>query len=205
MRKIYLIVIALINLSSCTVGEQVKELNALRSCKFSVNDIGKIDVSGVDMKEIIQSGKINIINMPSLALGFLDGNVPLTASFVIEITNPTSNKAGINQFDYKLLINQHEVVEGTIDRQISIPANESSLVPLEFSFDIYKFLADDSIRNNIQNFIQKSENQESKDTHLTIRVKPGILVGNQLIKYPGFIDFEKTINSKLLSSYDHFF
>jgi hypothetical protein len=202
MKKVYFTIIALISLSACMVADQVKELKALRDCKFSISSIEEIDVAGVDMQKIIQSGEINILSMPSLALGFLERNVPLTARFVVEITNPTVNKAAINQFDYKLLINQQEVVEGTIDQQISIPANETNLVPLEFSFDIYKFLADDSIRNNIQSFIMTSKNQKRKEAQLTIRIKPSVLIGNQLIKYPGFIDVEKTFNNELFSSYE---
>jgi hypothetical protein len=205
MRGIYLTIIALVSLSACTVGEQVRELNALRSCKFSIKRIEKIDVAGVDVKEIIRSGNLDIISMPGLVLGLLKGNIPLKTNLVVEITNPTANTAAINELDYKLLIDQHEVVDGTINQEISVAANESTLVPLEFTFDIYKFLANDSIRHNIQNFIQKSESQEPRVIHLTIRIKPGILIGNQLIKYPGFIDIEKTLNSELILSYDQLF
>lgn len=204
MRKFHLIIIAFLSLSACTVGDQVKELKALKDCSFSISSIEKIDISGVDMHKIIQSGEINILSMPSLALGFLEKKVPLTASLVVQIENPNESNAAINEFDYKLLIGEYEVFEGTIDQQISIPANETSLIPIDFSFDVYKFLADDSIRNNIQNFIQASRGQEVKEAKLTIKIKPSILIGNQLIKYPGFIDIERTFNSKLLLSYDQF-
>jgi hypothetical protein len=200
--KIHLIIIALVVLSACTVGEQIMELKTLRDCKFAVSNIERIDILGLDINEIIQDGEINLFNAPNLALGFLEGSIPLQANLVIEIVNPTENKAAINQFDYKLLINQHEVVEGTIDQKISIAAKENSLIPLEFSFDIYKFLADDSLRNEIQSFLLASEDQERKEFQLTIRVKPGILIGDQLIKYPGFIDLEKTLNAELLTSYN---
>src|SRR5690606_31836005 len=119
-------------LSACTVSEQIMELKTLRNCKFTVSEIERIDISGVSVNEIVREGKINLFNAPALALGFLEGSIPLQANLVIEITNPTKNKAAINQFDYKLLINQHEVVEGTIDQKISIAAEQSSLVPLEF-------------------------------------------------------------------------
>src|SRR5690606_8566431 len=133
-------IIAFVTLSACTVSEQIMELKTLRDCKFAVSEIERVDVAGIDMNEIIKGGKINLLKMPNLALGFLEGSIPLQASLVIEITNPTENRAAINQFDYKLLINQHEVADGTIDQKISIAAKESSLIPLEFSFDIYKFL-----------------------------------------------------------------
>jgi LEA14-like dessication related protein len=205
MRRIYLIIIGLISLSACTVGEQVRELNALRSCKFSIKRIENIDLAGVDVKEISRSGNMDLISMPGLAMGLLKGNIPLKTNLIVEITNPTANTAAINELDYKLLINQHEVVDGTINQEISVAAHETTLVPLEFTFDIYKFIANDSIRRNIQNFIQKSESQEPRVVYLTIRVKPGILIGGQLIKYPGFIDIEKTLDSELILSYDQLF
>jgi hypothetical protein len=198
MRKLQLIIIAFLSLSACTVDDQIKGLKALSDCQFAIKSIGKIEVSGIDIHEIIQSGKINILGMPSLALGFLEQKIPVNGSFVIEITNPTENNAAINQFDYQILINQFEIVEGIIDQPISISAYETDLVPIEFSFDIYKFLSDDSIKNEIQKFIKLSNSQKIKDVQLTVRIKPSLLIGNQLVKYPGFIDIEKTLNSELL-------
>src|SRR5690606_14188035 len=107
------------------------------------------------------------------------------------------NKAAINKFDYQVFINRQELVEGTIDQQIEVAAGDSSLVPLSLSFNIYKFLANESIRKDIQSFIQASEKDEHVNTLLTIKIKPSILIGDQLVKYPGFINIEKTLNSKL--------
>lgn len=198
MKKGLIYFVFLISLSGCTINKQVKEIKTLGKCGFAISSIDQIDISGTDVKKIIQTGEINLTNMPALALGFLSRNIPLNTSFILEITNPTVNRAAINQFDYQVFINQQELVEGTMNEQIEVPAGDKVLVPLEFSFNIYRFLANDSIRKDIQDFIRASGNGEAKDAQLTIKIKPGILIGNQLVKYPSFISIEKTLNNKLL-------
>lgn len=190
--------ILLISLSGCTINKQVREIKTLGECKFAISSIDKIDLSGTDVKKIIQTKEINLMNMPALALGFLTRNIPLNSSFILEITNPTKEKAAINQFDYQLFINQQELVEGTMNEQIEIPPHENISVPLEFSFNIYKFLANDAIRKDIQDFIQASGNGEVKHAQLTIKIRPSILIGGQLVKYPSFITIEKALDNKFL-------
>src|SRR5690554_5851611 len=102
----YLVV--LVGLFSCTINKQVKEIKTLGECKFAIHSIEKIDVSGTDVKKIVQTGEVNLTSMPAIALGFLTRNIPLTTNFVLEITNPTLDKAAINQFDYQLFINQQK-------------------------------------------------------------------------------------------------
>jgi LEA14-like dessication related protein len=188
----------LISISSCTINKQIKEIKTLAKCEFEVYSLNNLDIAGTDVIKIIQTGEINLMSMPSLALGLLNRNVPLNVNFTLGIKNPTSDMAAINEFDYQLFINQQELVEGKMDQQIEIPAGENTLVPLEFSFNIYKFLSNDSIRNDIQEFIRASENSELKDAQLTIKIRPSVLIGNTLIKYPNFITIEKTLNNKFL-------
>lgn len=205
MKKHYLIIAFLLSLSACTIGDRIKELKALRHSKFTIDKIEKIEVSGIDVKELTGRGEINLLSMPSLALGFLNKEIPLKANFILKITNPTDNEAAINEFDYKFLINNYEVVDGSINEKISIHPNDVSLIPFEISFNIYQFLADESVRNEIQNYIRKVRSGEADNILLTIRVKPSILVGNQLIKYPGYVDIERVLNASFLSSYDKYF
>ncbi len=198
MKKCLLYIMLLFSLSGCTINKQINEIKTLAKCKFAINSIENIDIAGIDVQKIIQTKELNLANMPVLALGFLTRNIPLNANFTLVITNPTIDKAAINEFDYQLFINQQQLVEGTMDQKIEIPAGENILVPLEFSFNIYEFLANDSIRMGIQDFIRSSGNGEVKDAQLTIKIKPSILVGNQLVKYPSFITIEKTLNNKFL-------
>lgn len=196
MKKGLIYFVFLISLSGCTVNRQVEEIKTLSKCEFSINSVEKIVIGGTDLKKIIQTGEINLTKMPALTLGFLSRNIPLNTSFILEITNPTANKAAISQFDYQLFINQQELVEGEMNEKIEILPGKSVLVPLEFSFNIYEFLASNAI--DIQDFIQASENGEVKEVQLIIKIKPGILIGNQLVKYPSFITIEKTLNNEAL-------
>lgn len=198
MKHIVIIFISLITFSACNVNKQVNEIKTLGDCKFSINSIDLIKVSGVDVKKILQNGEVDLSAMPNLALGFLSRNIPLHTEFVLDIANPTKKTAGINQFDYQIFINKQELTTGTIDQKVEVLAGQSTLVPLNFSFNIYKFLSNETIRNDIQDFIKAYGKDEKVNTLLTIKIKPSILIGNKLIKYPSFINIEKNLDSKLL-------
>lgn len=195
MKRGFIYFVFLICLSACNVNKQVNEIKTLGKCEFAITSIEKIEVSGNDLKGIVQTGEINLANIPALALGFLSHNIPVKTNFTLKIKNPTENKAAINQFDYKLFINQQQLVEGTMNDKIEILPDQDVLVPLEFSFNIYEFLANDAIRRDIQDFLKTSRSGEAKAAQLTIKIKPGILIGNKLIKYPSFINIEKTLQN----------
>lgn len=197
MIRVFIYFVVLIGLSACDVNKQINEIKTLGKCEFAIASIEKIEVGGNDLKGIVQKGEINLANVPALALGFLSRNIPLKTNFILKITNPTENKAAINQFDYILLINQQQLVEGTIYDKIEVLPDQDVFVPLEFSFNIYEFLANEAIRKDIQEFIKASRSSETKTAHLTIKIKPGILIGKQLIKYPSFISIEKTLNNNV--------
>lgn len=198
MKNKSLYLIFLIFLSSCTINRQVKEIKTLEKCIFSLGEIENLQVSNTDINKIIQSGEINLARLPSLALGYLSRSIPLHAKFKLDIDNPTPDKAAINQFDYVISINDYQLIEGTMDQAVEIPAGEQRSVPLDFTINIYDFLANESIRNDIQDFIRSSKNKETQEAQLIIKIKPSLLIGNKLVKYPSFINIKKELSNEFL-------
>ncbi len=144
----------------------------------------------------MEQKKFNLTVLPSLAMGFLTQEIPLKADITFEISNPTNAIAAIQQFDYELLINQHEFTKGTYDQPIMVPAGDTAHIPIRLDANIYAFLANDSLRNQIQQFLQSTQQGIEKKATLTIKIKPGISVGNQLIKYPTFISINKELSNQ---------
>src|SRR5690606_41997886 len=58
--------------------------------------------------------------------------------------------------------------EGTVDQRIDISPNETKEVDFQLNTNIYKFLVNDSIRNDIQEYITATQQQlEKKDRKST--------------------------------------
>jgi len=198
MKKIILFSLIALVITGCNIGQQSKEIKTLADCKYSIIAVNNIFISGTDVQKLIANQNINLTNIPSLALGFLSKNIPLNANLVIGISNPTDNYAAINYFDYEILVNKQIFTEGTVDQRIDIGPKETKEVNFDLNTNIYKFLVNDSIRNNIQDFIIATKTQAEQKALITIRIKPAIYVGEQLVKYPGFIDIKEELSSSLL-------
>jgi len=197
MKKITFFALLVLFVTGCNISQQAKEIKTLADCRYTIVGVDNIFVSGTDVKKIIANRDMNLGSIPSLALGFISKNIPLKADLKIGITNPTSNHAAINYFDYEILVNKQRFTEGTVNERINIAPDETIEVDFPLNTNIYQFLVNDSIRNDIQEFITAASNQSEVKSTITLRIKPAIYIGDEIIKYPGFIDIEKEINSSL--------
>ncbi len=197
MKGIISFSLMLLILTGCGVGQQAKEMKTLADCTYQIVKINSIHISGTDVQQLISKKDMSLTNIPSLALGFLNKNIPLKADLTIEISNPTSNYAAINYFDYEILINKQKLTQGSINQRIDVAPNGVQEVRLELNKNIYEFLVNDSIRHDIQEFIAGT-NQSQKKTIITVRVKPAIIIADQLVHYPSFIDIQREFSNEFL-------
>lgn len=202
MRKIHgcwiSLMVFIMTAMGCGIGQQTKELKTLADCEYSISKVENITLSGTDVRKLFNREELNLAGIPSLALGFISKNIPLNADLTLSIANPTNNYAAIQYFDYEILINQHLFTEGTVNELIDVGPKETTTVTLPLSTNIYSFLVNDSVRNDIEQFVKSTRNKEQKSAAVTIRIKPAILIGEKLLKYPGFIDIEREIDNRLL-------
>lgn len=187
-------------MTGCGISQQTQEMKTLADCTYRIVKVNSILVSGTDIQKLISDRDVTLTNIPSLALGFINRSIPLKADLTIEVSNPTNNHAAINYFDYEILINKVKLTEGAINQRVDIAPQGVEELRLELTKNIYEFLVNDSIRNNIQQFIA-GNNLVNQKTYITIRVKPAILLGDQLIHYPGFIDIQRELDHNLLLNY----
>ena len=198
MNKIFFIFLFTAVLSSCSINKQAQQIKALEKCEYRLIDANNITLAGTDVKKLIAGKSFNLINAPALALAFLRQDIPLRADLNLEIKNPSNSLAAINNFEYIILINKQEVVNGTVDQRVSIPAGQTSVVPLLLNTNIYKFLSNGKILDDVTQFLTSASNGTEAKGLVTIKIKPSIMVGGSLVKYPGYITIDKEISSKIL-------
>lgn len=198
MNKIIMICFLAIGLSSCGINKQAQQIKALEQCDYKLNDINQITIAGTDLKKLITDQSISLVNLPALALGFLRQDIPLRASLKLEIINPSNSLAAINNFDYIILVNRQELVSGTVDQRVSIEPGQSTTVPLQLNANIYQFLSNQKILEEVTAFLTSAKNGKETKGLVTIKIKPSIMVGGNLVKYPGYITIDKEVSSKIL-------
>lgn len=195
-----LLTLILVFLGSCGVNHQLDLAKALENCKYDIVSADSVTVAGVDINRLKSATPSDLKRMPTLALAFIQQNIPLRGTVNLKITNPTEKDAGINQFEYKLLVKGQELANGFVDQKIMVPSGGGSVtVPINVNANIYSLLADGRSLQAIEKFIRtgSTSGEEVKGT-VTIKIKPTLDMGGKQVQYPGYISIDKEISSKIL-------
>lgn len=198
MKRILLFCLTAIVLQSCGVNRQAQQIKALEKCTYRITSADNISLAGANVKNLLDGQNINLSSLPGLALGLLRRDIPLRAKLNLEIKNPTSNAAAINEFEYKILINKVELVNGFVNQSVNVDAGQSTVVPIDMVANLYPFISDGKVMDQITDFLKSSKGGPEKKGILTLKIRPSFKVAGSLIKYPGFITIDKEISSKIL-------
>lgn len=185
--------------SGCGINRQAQQIKALEKCTYKITSADEITVGGTDVKKLFEGQEINLASLPGLAFGLLRKDVPLKARLNLEVKNPSGVDAAINQFEYKILINNADLAEGVVNQEVNVAAGQSTVVPVDMVVNLYPFVSNSKVMGQISEFIKAGKNGGAeKKGLLTLKIRPSIKVGNSLVKYPGFITIDKEISSKIL-------
>lgn len=198
MKKILLVCFTVVTMMGCGVNKQTQQIKALEKCTYRIKSADNLSVAGADLKSLANNQNINLASLPGLALGLLRRDVPLRARLNMEITNPSGNLAAINQFEYKVLINKQELATGFVDQQVSVSPGQSVVVPVDVNVNVYQFISNAKVMSEISEFLRGGSGSAERKGLVTLKIRPSFMVGNTLVKYPGFISIDKEVSSKIL-------
>jgi hypothetical protein len=199
MKKIFIYALVLFTLVSCGVKQQAEELQALQQCTYEVVSADSVFVAGTPLNKLVSKDGFNPLQAPGVALAYMQQKMPVEGILKLKITNPGSNDAGINQFGYRILIKDVELLNGFVEQKTSISAaGGSTIVPLKINKDIYSLLSDVSNQQAVSSFLVSSE---EKKVIITFKIKPKFLVADQIVEYPDEISIDKELTNKELIRY----
>jgi hypothetical protein len=198
MKKVILGCLVVLSIFGCGVNKQAQQLKALEKCKYKIISASNITVGGAELKNIVNAQNINLASLPGLAFGLLRQDVPLRGKLNLEISNPTGDDAAINEFEYKVLVNNQELATGLVNQMVSVAKGSKTVVPVDLNLNVYQFISNKKVMDEVSKFLQAGPNDQEQKGLLTLKIKPSIHVGNSSVKYPGFITIDKEISSKIL-------
>lgn len=199
MKNTLLIGFIALTLWSCGINRQAQQIKALEDCKYRITGVQQVSIAGTDVKKLLNEQSFNLTSLPGVALGLLRKDIPLRANLNLEISNPSGNLAAINQFEYKILVNNTDLAEGIVNQNVSIAQGQTVTVPVQLTSNIYGLVSNGNVFNDIIKAAQKgASSKDEKLGLLTIKIKPTFMLGNTPVKYPGYITINKDISSKIL-------
>lgn len=198
MKNILVVCASILILAGCGVNKQAQQIAALEKCTYKLLSAEQITVGGTNVNNIVNLQDLNIASLPGLALGLLTQDVPLKAKLNLEIKNPTANAAAINDFEYKVLINNQELATGLVNQKVDVQPGGTTVVPVNINVNAYRFISNKQVMQEVAAFLQSKSDSVERKGMLTLKIKPSINVAGTLVKYPGFLTIDKEISSKTL-------
>ena len=199
IKKLIWLTCVALTLSACGINKQAKQLKTLEDCTYEIRSADSIYVAGKDVSKLIKNNDINISSMPEFAWAYLQKNIPLKARINLKIKNPTQQDAAINRFEYQVLVKSQQLANGSVNQKVIIAAGDSIIVPVGVNANIYDILSNGNTMQEIVDFMKGGNDAATERKGVvTLKIKPSIAIGNNLVNYPGYITIEKEVSSKIL-------
>lgn len=199
MKKTFLSIffmVTLILLGGCDILEQAGQVANLTKCQFRLKNVDQLRLAGVNIQQVNQLSDLTFMDAARITAAATGGNLPLNFTLNVEAKNPNGAIAGLNRLDWILLIDNIEMVSGTNEQSIQIPANGgTSTIPLTIGINLKEALKGRSA-DAIANFGLNLAGAGNQPTRITLKAKPSIMVNGRSIAYPGYLTIENEFTSR---------
>lgn len=163
--------------------------------KFKLGKVDGLNLAGVKLNNISSLDDLNILDGGKLLAAFASGQLPTKFTVNLIAKNPDTYPGGskessslIKGLDWRLLIDNKEIITGEIDKTIEVPGvGKSTTIPIPVSFDLLRIFTDNSYENII-NLALAIGGKSGTSSRLTLKIKPTIDTFLGGISYPGEID-----------------
>jgi hypothetical protein len=203
MRRIFLslVIISFVILGiQCSVYESFTNLSRLQ---FKVGDVNGFQINGVSISNKSKLGDFNPLDLLNLSSSFAQSTLP--ASFVLNVDakNPNDGTGGykksdatLQNFKWRLFLDDKETVSGDIDQPITIPGTgDVTTIPLRINLDLIKFFKDKGYESIINLALALGGTQGSS-SKVTLYATPTVSSPFGNITYPGELKLVDTQFSK---------
>ena len=192
IKKIFLIVLVTIGLTSCDVLQQMSQMANFAKCTFDFNSVNSVEMLGLNLRKGMTKSDLNVNQAIALTRALVNKSLPVTFNVNLDVTNPNSSPASMTKMDYILTLNDKRVIATTLDQTISVPANASNTVTIPVSTDLFQLFSGESA-DAIVNLAFKLAGASSDPVNVGIKIKPYITVGGQQLAYPDYITMNKVL------------
>lgn len=163
--------------------------------QFKLGSVDNFDLAGVKIKNLNSVNDLNIIDAGVLIAAFAGGSMPSTFTVNLIAKNPDTYPGGskessslIKSLDWRLLIDNTEMISGEIDKPITVPGvGQSTTIPIPVTIDLAKLITSGGYEK-VVNLALALGGKSGSSSRLTLKIKPTIDTFLGGISYPGEID-----------------
>lgn len=177
--------VATLALSAAIAGcATLQQFAALRDVQFALDDVRSGRLAGIELSGVRSASDLGAVETARLAAAVAAGELPFEFTVDLRAENPADNRttARMVRFDWTLLLNDRETIEGVIDRQIVLPPGEPQIIPIHMRLDLIEFF--DGNASDLLNLALGFVGGEAGATGVKLRAMPTVETPIGPIDYP---------------------
>ena len=191
MKKITAIMGFALLLSGCAI---LNELTALTKCEFKFHSAENPVIAGIKVSRINSYSDLSFMDGQRVVTTIMQRKLPFEITANVEVKNPGMMTAAVNQIEWIAYIDDIEISRGRVDRRIEIQPNATTLVPIRIDTDLFQYLEGDNPKTML-NFGLNLVDAGGQPTRLSMKIKPSVYVGGQVIPYPDYFTITHVFKS----------
>jgi hypothetical protein len=176
-------------ISSIIQCNSLLQIERLKNCQFRIERIEGTKIDGIEMNKFHSMNDLGFINTTKILQDLSKGSLSSDFEVIISVNNPNKSLASMEKFEYIVMLDKDEVISGSLNDRIEIPADKSIEFPISASVNISKLIKQNSVSAlmELANTMSKGNTIQNR---VKIKVKPYIKIGKKSLKYPGFIEIK---------------
>lgn len=189
MKKYFILAYGLlVILPAC---QTLQMMQNFAKCEFRLAQLSNVNALGIDMTGKRSFSDFNLLDAGKVVQALAGNQFLLNFVANVEVRNPNAEPAGLNRMDWILMVDNKEVLNGTLNQAVNVPANNgTTIMPLNLSIDLKKIFANQS-RDETLSLAFDLAQQGNNTTRLMLRVRPYINIGGAELAYPGYLNIKK--------------
>ena len=187
MKQKHLIIILTISLLTTLAACSLSRAMQMANCDYSFHRITGLSWAGINFGTTsTDQSKLGAGTLAKCAKAIANKDFTTTIGLTLEAKNPDKRVASIAGFDYVILYQNKQIASGVSinDADIVVPAHGSTIIPLNFTFDITDVVNFKSLKavENTLHFLGEVKKLGDNDTDFAIKIRPHIRVGKTVTK-----------------------
>lgn len=191
IRKISVLLIVLVAMVSCDSARQgIGSAYNMVNCKYTYKSISGLSVGGANFSNGFNAA--SILSLTNLLTGGNKSSIPVNFTVNMNVNNPNATEAALSGLQYVISVDNVELTTGMVNNALSIASGETQMLPLSIGFDLATFMQGEN-KDTMLNAIKNIAGIGSKQSNISVKIKPTFMVGNYPVTSPIYIPVNFTI------------
>lgn len=155
----------------------IKSAYQLKNCEYTYHSIGDIKVAGLDFSSGV-GGFLQMSNITKIA-NLIAGNfseLPLEMTVNVNVKNPGTVAAGINNVKYDLAIDNINVASGDLQKALRVEPGQTTIMPVNIKTDLSNLLNEQN-RSQVIGIVKNFVGITDQESTIKLKLRPTILQG----------------------------